>query len=140
VEQRVRSARLDVPEHDRSRITHHASLYVSPHPLVRHKLSYLRDRTTPPKQFRDVVREITGLLLYEATADLTTRPMPIETPIGPGEGHELDQRIGLIPILRAGLGMVEAALELLPSAEVWHMGLYRDERTLQPVTYYNKLP
>ncbi len=116
------------------------SVHVSEHPLVLAKLTLLRDRRTLPHQFRDVVRELTRLLLYEATADLPTRPVEVETPIGPALGHRVDGRVGLIPILRAGLGMVEAALEMLPGAEVWHLGLYRDERTLQPVTYYNKLP
>lgn len=115
-------------------------MFLSRHPLVLHKLRYLRDIATPPKLFRDVVREITSLLLYEATADLTTCPLEVRTPMGIGQAHELDQRIGLVPILRAGLGMVEGALDLMPTAEVWHIGLYRDERTLQPVTYYNKLP
>ena len=115
-------------------------LHVSQHPLVAHKLSILRDRTTEPKKFREIVRELTWLLGYEAMADLPTRPEPIETPLEPMTAARLEPRVGLIPILRAGLGMVDAMLELLPTAEVWHIGLYRDERTLKPVEYYNKLP
>ncbi|HSK93336.1 MAG TPA: uracil phosphoribosyltransferase [Candidatus Angelobacter sp.] len=116
------------------------TLHVSQHPLVAHKLAILRDRTTEPKKFREIVRELTWLLGYEAMADLATRPQPIETPLEPMTAAQLEPRVGLIPILRAGLGMVDAMLELLPTAEVWHIGLYRDERTLKPVEYYNKLP
>src|SRR5262245_48023222 len=115
-------------------------LNVSKHPLVAHKLAILRDRRTEPKEFRALVRELTWLLGYEAMADLATRPLAIETPLGPMTAATLEPRVGLIPILRAGLGMVGAMLELLPNAEVWHLGLYRDERTLKPVEYYNKLP
>ncbi len=115
-------------------------LHVSQHPLVAHKLAILRDKTTEPKKFREIVRELTWLLGYEAMADLETQPFPIETPLEPMTAARLEPRVGLIPILRAGLGMVDAMLELLPSAEVWHIGLYRDERTLKPVEYYNKLP
>jgi uracil phosphoribosyltransferase len=116
------------------------SVHVSEHPLVAHKLAILRDRTTEPKKFREIVRELTWLLGYEAMADLATRPEPIETPLEPMEARRLEPNVGLVPILRAGLGMVDAMLELLPTAEVWHIGLYRDERTLKPVEYYNKLP
>jgi uracil phosphoribosyltransferase len=115
-------------------------LHVSQHPLVAHKLAILRDKTTEPKKFRELVRELTWLLGYEAMADLETRPQPIETPLEPMTAASLEPRVGLIPILRAGLGMVDGMLELLPTAEVWHIGLYRDERTLKPVEYYNKLP
>jgi uracil phosphoribosyltransferase len=117
-----------------------ASVHVSRHPLVAHKLTLLRDTGTGPKQFRELVRELSWLLGYEAMADLSTRPAEIETPLQSMKGAELEPRVGLIPVLRAGLGMVEAMLELMPSAEVWHIGLYRDERTLKPVEYYNKLP
>jgi uracil phosphoribosyltransferase len=117
-----------------------ASVHVSRHPLVAHKLSLLRDKQTDPKKFRELVRELSWLLGYEAMGDLSTRPMTIETPLESMTGAELEPRIGLIPVLRAGLGMVEAMLELMPTAEVWHIGLYRDERTLKPVEYYNKLP
>ncbi len=116
------------------------SLHVSSHPLVAHKLAILRDKQTEPKKFRELVRELTWLLGYEAMADLALQPARIETPLEPMEGQMLEPKVGLIPILRAGLGMVDAMLELLPTAEVWHIGLYRDERTLKPVEYYNKLP
>ena len=116
------------------------NVHVSRHPLVAHKLALLRDKATEPKKFRELVRELSWLLGYEAMADLETRPIEIETPLEPMTGAELGPKVGLIPVLRAGLGMVDAMLELMPSAEVWHIGLYRDERTLKPVEYYNKLP
>jgi uracil phosphoribosyltransferase len=116
------------------------NVFPSTHPLVAHKLTRLRDRNTDPKKFRELVREIAALLAYEATADLQTVPREIQTPLAPAAGAELQEKIGLVPILRAGLGMVEGIWELMPSAEVWHIGLYRDERTLKPVEYYNKLP
>ncbi|MBI5295714.1 MAG: uracil phosphoribosyltransferase [Chloroflexi bacterium] len=117
-----------------------STVHASTHPLVAHKLSRLRDRKTEPKKFRELVREIASLLAYEATADLATTPRELETPLAKIVGVELKEKIGLIPILRAGLGMVEGFWELMPGAEVWHIGLYRDEHTLRPVEYYNKLP
>ena len=117
-----------------------SNVYPSKHPLVAHKLSRLRDKRTEPKKFRELVREIAALLAYEATADLATTPRELETPLEKTIGVELQEKIGLIPILRAGLGMVEGIWELMPVAEVWHIGLYRDEHTLRPVEYYNKLP
>jgi len=116
------------------------AFHVSQHPAVRHKLAILRDERTEPKKFREVVRELSWLLGYEALADVATRPIAIRTPIEPMDADELAVRIGLVPILRAGLGMVDAMLELMPTAQVWHLGLFRDERTLRPVEYYNKLP
>ena len=116
------------------------NLHVSQHPAVRHKLGILRDQATEPKKFREVVRELSWLLGYEALADAKTRAIDVQTPLEVMAGEELADRIGLIPILRAGLGMVDAMLGLMPTAEVWHLGLFRDERTLQPVEYYNKLP
>ncbi|MEA2517975.1 MAG: uracil phosphoribosyltransferase [Chloroflexota bacterium] len=116
------------------------TLHVSSHPAILHKLAILRDVATEPKKFREVVRELSWLLGYEALADVRVRPVTIRTPIEETEGGQLADRIGLVPILRAGLGMVDAMLELMPTAEVWHLGLFRDERTLQPVEYYNKLP
>jgi len=117
-----------------------SNVYASKHPLIAHKLSKLRDKDTEPKKFRELVREIAGLLAYEATADLATKPVEIETPLAKMTAQQLQEKIGLVPILRAGLGMVEGIWELMPSAEVWHIGLYRDEKTLKPVEYYNKLP
>lgn len=116
------------------------NVYPSTHPLVRHKLTKLRDEHTEPKKFRELVRELAALLTYEATIDLATRRVQVQTPMAGTEGDYLEEKIGLIPILRAGLGMVEGVWELMPSAEVWHIGMYRDERTLKPVAYYNKLP
>jgi len=117
-----------------------SNVYESKHPLVAHKLSRLRDKNTEPKKFRELVREIAGLLAYEATADLQTTAVEIETPLEKMQAQQLKEKIGLVPILRAGLGMVEGIWELMPGAEVWHIGLYRDEHTLKPVEYYNKLP
>jgi uracil phosphoribosyltransferase len=117
-----------------------SNVFASTHPLVAHKLSRLRDKNTEPKKFRELVREIAALLAYEATADLQTIPRQLETPLLSMTGAELKEKIGLVPILRAGLGMVEGFWELMPSAEVWHIGIYRDEHTLKPVEYYNKLP
>jgi uracil phosphoribosyltransferase len=116
------------------------NVFPSPHPLVAHKLSKLRQKDTEPKKFRELIREIAALLTYEATQDLETVAVDVDTPLATAHGRALSEKIGLVPILRAGLGMVEGVWELMPSAEVWHIGLYRDERTLKPVQYYNKLP
>ena len=110
------------------------------HPLIEHHLSRLRDRHTPPAEFRQVVQRLAVLLAYEATKDLSLHPTEIETPLTRMTARALSQRIGLIPILRAGLGMVDPILNLIPTAEVWHLGLYRDETTARPVEYYSKLP
>ena len=115
-------------------------VYESKHPLVKHKLTLMRDANTKPKKFRELVRETTMLLTYEATADLGITEKEVQTPMGTAVGSELGDMIGLIPILRAGLGMVDGIWEMMPGAEVWHIGLYRDEETLKPVSYYNKLP
>jgi uracil phosphoribosyltransferase len=116
------------------------TLHVSAHPAVLHKLAILRDEATEPKKFREVVRELSWLLGYEALADARVERRAVRTPLEDTTSHALADRIGLVPILRAGLGMVDAMLELMPTAEVWHLGLFRDERTLRPVEYYNKLP
>ncbi len=115
-------------------------LHVSHHPAVLHKLAVLRDVATEPKKFREVVRELSWLLGYEALADARVRTITVRTPIEETTAHQLADRIGYVPILRAGLGMVDALLELMPTAEVWHLGLFRDERTLRPIEYYNRLP
>ena len=117
-----------------------AHIHESTHPLVHHKLARLRDQKTDPKKFRELIREIAALLAYEATADLATISREVMTPLALTSGKELKEKIGLVPILRAGLGMVEGVWGLMPSAEVWHIGIYRDEKTLKPVEYYNKLP
>lgn len=109
------------------------------HPLVSHHLSSLRDRQTPPAIFRDQVRRLSLLLTYEATATLPVRRVEVETPLQQTTGQELACRLGLVPILRAGLGMADAIHDLIPQAEVWHLGFYRDEATHQPVEYYQKI-
>lgn len=117
-----------------------ALVFPSTHPLVRHKLTLLRDMRTEPKKFREVIRELAMLIAYEATLDLALVEKDVTSPMGCTRGAQLAEKIGLVPILRAGLGMVDGFWELMPSAEVWHIGLYRDEKTLRPVEYYNKLP
>ncbi len=117
-----------------------ANAYPSTHPLAQHKLTLLRRKTTEPKKFRELVSELSMMMIYEATWDLSLLPQVIETPLTTMRTAQLGEKVGLVPILRAGLGMVEGAWRLLPQSEVWHLGLYRDERTLQPVEYYNKLP
>ncbi|MEM6528640.1 MAG: uracil phosphoribosyltransferase [Chloroflexota bacterium] len=116
-----------------------AEVYVSDHPLVQHKLTALRDVNTSHREFRELVKELTMLMTYEVTRDLTMMNRTVTTPMGKAEGKKVKE-IGLVPILRAGLGMTEGVLELMPQVQVWHIGLYRDEATLRPVEYYNKLP
>lgn len=110
------------------------------HPLVKHHLARLRNAGTPPAEFRTLVQRLAVLLAYEATKDLRLVDVDVQTPLTITHGQVLQQRIGLVPILRAGLGMVDPVLDLIPDAEVWHLGLYRDEATAQPVEYYSKLP
>jgi uracil phosphoribosyltransferase len=117
-----------------------SAVHVSNHPLVLHKLAVLRDVATEHRAFRELVKELAMLLCYEATQDLTLEPLTVRTPMGDAPGFKARESIGVVPVLRAGLGMVEGVLELLPSAQVWHIGLYRNEETLQPVLYYNRLP
>ena len=117
-----------------------ANPHVSDHPLVKHKLTLLRDTATDHRKFRELVRELALLLCYEATRDLALARTRVETPMGQAQGWEASEVIGLVPILRAGLGLVDGIQDLLPSVQVWHIGLYRDEATLRPVEYYNKLP
>jgi uracil phosphoribosyltransferase len=115
-------------------------VYLVKHPLVEHHLTRMRRTSTRPSEFRDLVRRLAALMAYEATQDLPTKPYRVETPLAHADGVQVKGRIGLVPILRAGLGMVDPVLDVLPMAEVWHLGLYRDESTAQPVRYYNKLP
>lgn len=122
------------------RVAGFPNLRASTHPLVAHKITLLADRTTDTSHFREIVRELTHLLLYEATTDLPLRTKRFDTPLEPSVGSELDSRIALIPILRAGLGMVDGARDLLPSATIYHLGIYRDEVTHHPVSYYHRLP
>jgi uracil phosphoribosyltransferase len=117
-----------------------AEAHVSRHPLLLHRLALLRDRSTRPPLFRRFVREMTQMLFFEAAADLALEGVTVATPLTDCRGQRLSEAVGLFPILRAGLGMAEAVLEVLPEAQVWHLGLYRDHTTHQPVTYYNKLP
>lgn len=108
------------------------------HPLVSHHMARLRDRTTSPSEFRASLRRLSALLAYEATADLTLDDIQIETPLTTTTAARLNQTIALVPILRAGLGIVDPILDLIPTAQVWHLGLYRDEATAEPVEYYCK--
>lgn len=110
------------------------------HPLVQHHLARLRNRETSPAEFRGLIQKLAGLLAYEATQDLELEDFDVATPLTTARCRRLAQRIGLCPILRAGLGLVDPILSLIPSAEVWHLGLYRDEATALPVEYYSKLP
>jgi uracil phosphoribosyltransferase len=126
--------------HEKSRIPVVPTLHESLHPLVKHKKTLLSDYRTDTKLFRELARELTTLLIYEATQDLPTLQAPYTTPLEEATGDRVDLKIGLVPILRAGLGMVEAAADMLPRSEVWHLGMYRDEETHRPVSYYNKLP
>ena len=119
----------------------HPNLTVLTHPLIQHKLSLLRDRLTSTRDFKQLVNEIATLMAYEVTKDLPTEPVDIETPLERMTGRQVSgKKLTLVPILRAGLGMVEGITQLIPSARVGHIGLYRDDHTLQPVDYYFKIP
>lgn len=108
------------------------------HPLVQHHLATLRDKSTPPFLFRDQIRRLSQLLVYEASTTLPLKGIRIETPLAKAACHELGCRLGLVPILRAGLGMSDVILDLIPQSEVWHLGFYRDEETHKPVEYYRR--
>ena len=111
------------------------------HPVIKHKISILRDKNTGSNEFRSLIREITILLAYEATKDLTLEEYDVETPICKTTGYRLSgKKLGLVPILRAGLGMVDGIMEVFPAARVGHIGMYRNEETLEPVEYYLKIP
>ena len=117
------------------------TLTIIRHPLVQHKLTILRDQDTPTKIFKELVDEIAMLMAYEATNDLTIDSVSVDTPLETTRGwHISGKKLTLVPILRAGLGMVEGILRLVPAARVGHIGLYRDHETLQPVDYYFKVP
>lgn len=117
------------------------TLTIIQHPLVQHKLTILRDQTTPTKIFKELVDEIAMLMAYEATIDLTVDSVEVATPLETSSGfHISGKKLTLVPILRAGLGMVEGILRLIPAARVGHIGLYRDHETLEPVDYYFKVP
>ena len=118
-----------------------AKVVVIDHPLVQHKITLLRDKNTGTSQFRSLVQEIATLLAYEATRDLTLEETTVETPIAVTKAKVLSgKKLGIVPILRAGLGMVDGMMSLIPAAKVGHIGLYRDPETLSPVDYYCKLP
>ncbi len=116
------------------------NVYESTHPLVRHKLTLLRQSDTGVRRFQELVWELTTLLAYEALADLTVVDKTVTTPLSEAAGYALVEQVALVPVLRAGLGMVDPIWNLLPEAQVGHIGLYRDEETLEPVQYYCKLP
>ena len=118
-----------------------ATVHVLDHPLLQHKLSILRNKSTGVKEFREIVGEIAALMCYEATRNLPTEEVVVETPIAPAKVRVLaGKKLAIVPILRAGLGMVDGILDLIPSAKVGHIGLYRDPETHQPVEYYCKMP
>ena len=117
-----------------------ATVTVLKHPLIEHKLAILRNRETDNKLFRSTLEELSYLLVYEITRDLALRPVRIHTPLAPCDALQLAEQVLLVPVLRAGLGMVSGILNLIPSAKVGHVGVYRDEHTLQPVEYYFRLP
>jgi uracil phosphoribosyltransferase len=116
------------------------NLFVVNHPLIKRDLTFLRDRNTPSSSFRTILKRLTTLMAFEVTKDLDLLPKEVETPLETTQGHALKDEIVIVPILRAGLGMVDAFLELFPEARVGHIGLYRDEETLKPVDYYFKFP
>ena len=117
-----------------------SKLVVIKHPLIDHKMSKIRNKDTGTKEFRESLSELGGLITYEITRDFTTKPKKIETPICETTVYELEKPVVIVPILRAGLGMVDSIHNLIPSAKIGHIGLYRDEETLQPQVYYSKLP
>lgn len=116
------------------------NIHILEHPLASHHLAILRNRETDPHRFRASINRLALLLAFEATHDLSTRPTTVQTPIKQAEAAVLDKRIAIVPILRAGVAMLHSVLELIPTAEVWHLGVYRDEQTHMPVEYYHKLP
>lgn len=116
-------------------------VYVFDHPLIQHKLTYIRDEKTGTKEFRELVDEVAALMAYEITRELPTEEVMVKTPVTEAKSKVLSgKKLGLVPILRAGLGMTDGILKLIPAAKVGHVGLYRDPETLQPVEYYVKLP
>ncbi len=115
-------------------------VFVSEHPLTHTKLTLMRDVKTPHREFRNLAQEVATLLAWAALHDVYVKERPVQTPLAETIGYELDERVGLVPILRAGLGLVDGVLSVVPNATVWPIGIYRDEETLQPITYYEKLP
>jgi uracil phosphoribosyltransferase len=117
-----------------------SEIHISKHPLVLHKLTLLRSVETQAQLFRRLVRELAFLQCINALEQLKLEPCEVTTPMGIAKGHKLIEAVALVPVLRAGLGMVQGVLDIIPEAQVWHIGLYRDEKTLQPVEYYKKIP
>ncbi len=118
-----------------------ANVHVLDHPLIRHKLAILRNKNTSVKEFRELISEISGLMCYEATRSLPTVEVDVETPVATAKCHMLSgKKLAIVPVLRAGLGMVDSMVDLIPSAKIGHIGLYRDPETHMPVEYYCKLP
>lgn len=130
---------LGVAQPERAQVLDLPAVHISRHPVVHHKLTALRDKRTQPPEFYRLVRELGTLLAYEATADLALEPAEIETPLEPMHGVQLAGGVGIVPILRAGLGLADGFRQVLPDAPVWHLGLRRDEHTLEPIEYYNQL-
>lgn len=116
------------------------NLFIIDHPLIKRDLTYLRDKDTPSSVFRNILRRLTSLMVFEVTKDFEVSEKEVETPLEVTQGYALKSEIVFVPILRAGLGMVDAFLEFIPEAKVGHIGLYRDEETLKPVDYYFKFP
>ncbi len=129
-----------VAQPSREEVLHLPRVYISSHPVMAHKITALRDKNTQPPEFYRLVKEIGALLAYESTTNLALEPSPIETPMEPMVGQRLAGGIGVTPILRAGLGLAEAFRDVIPDIQVWHLGLRRDEDTLQAMEYYNRLP
>ncbi|MBS4200699.1 uracil phosphoribosyltransferase [Bacillus sp. FJAT-49732] len=118
-----------------------AKVYVFDHPLIQHKITYIRDKNTGTKEFRELVDEVATLMMFEITRDMQLQEVEVETPVARAKSKILaGKKLGIVPILRAGIGMVDGILNLLPAAKVGHIGLYRDPETLKPVEYYVKLP
>src|SRR5258708_8972989 len=129
-----------VPQPRREEVLNLPRVHISSHPVMAHKLTAMRDKNTQPPEFYRLVKEIGALLAYEATETLALERLEIETPMGPMLGQHLAGGIGVTPILRAGLGLAEGFREVIPDVQIWHLGLRRDEQTLQAMEYYNQLP
>ncbi len=123
-----------------TRSTEFPNVVIFDHPLIQHKLTYLRDRDTSHRPFRALMYQIAGLMVFEATRTLPTRDVNIHTPMEPAAGRRLSARVTVVPVLRAGLGMAEGVLEMMPEARIGHLGMARDEKTLEPVVYLRRLP
>ena len=118
-----------------------ANVYIMDHPLIHHKLAVLRNKETPVKEFRELISEISGLMCYEATRNLPTEEVEVQTPVAVAKCRMLaGKKLAIVPVLRAGLGMVDSLVDLIPNAKIGHIGLYRDPETHMPVEYYCKLP